>query len=164
MGKTKKDIEAVDGYEMPENYENDEGGVDLKKKYKPIYERYEDNKPEPKEEDIWAEQQLKIARPQFVKKDNKVTLDLLKDKKNELNNNEFLKVEKEELCLGDQIDFVKHEIMVDLRMKNMISQSKKIKKDKKSSKKNKKHKKSSKKHKKSSSRNNKKKDRKYSTS
>lgn len=158
--KTKKDIEAVDGYEMPDTWEGEDGTVDLKKRYKPIYERYEDNKPEPKEEDIWAEQQLKIARPQFVKKDNKVTLDLLKQQKIDSNNSEFIKVQKEELCLGDQIDFVKHEIMMDIKMKNMIPQNKKIKKEKKSSKKNKK----SKKDKKTSKKHRKKKGKKYSSS
>jgi pre-mRNA-splicing factor ATP-dependent RNA helicase DHX16 len=48
------------------------------------------------------------------------------------NKNEFVRVQKEELCLGNQINFVKHEIMIDLQKKNLIGKAqKKSKKDKK---------------------------------
>jgi hypothetical protein len=60
--KTKKDVEEVDSYQLPETYDGD-GQLDNRKRHKVIYERYDEIKQEPKEEDIWAEQQLKIARP-----------------------------------------------------------------------------------------------------
>lgn len=122
--KTQKDVEKIDSYQQPESYDDEDGG-DQKKRYKAIYERYEETKPEPKEEDIWAEQQLKIARPLAPG--------------NRLGEKEVISVKKEELNFGDQISFIKHEIMMDLNLKSQKDKQlkkktkKKLKKRKKPS-------------------------------
>ena len=112
--ETRNNLSNVDLYQMPENYEDDEGVVDLKKKYKVLYERYQDVEDSHgnKEEELWERHQVDKAQQRFGSR-----------KKHELTMQEMEKNKMELLSNG--IDFVKIDIMNELKKKLLKKKQKK---------------------------------------
>ena len=96
QGKTKD----VQQYKMPDAYEDEEGKLDKEKREKAMYGRYEEEKPEMNENQLWEKSQIDRANMHFGTQEKK------KPK------------EDFDLLLENQIDFIKVNIMDDLKHKD----------------------------------------------
>jgi len=98
QGKTRD----VQQYKMPDAYEDEEGKIDKDKKYKALYSRYEEEKQEMNENELWEKRQIDRANMHFG------TQQPAKKKEDE----------DYDLLLESQIDFIKVDIVDELKHKD----------------------------------------------
>ena len=122
----KKNNSDVDMYRPPENYETEDGKIDFKKKASVLFARYQDTRNEPREEEIWEQNQ--INRNKFKKPDAKY------GGSSNLENPAASSKEQTPGLGFAEIDFVKLEVI-----KEVKAQLEKRKKEKKHHKKSKRH-------------------------
>jgi len=99
--KQQTKTKDVQQYKMPDTYENEEGKLDKEKKYKVLYNRYEDEKQELNENQLWEKGQIDRASMHFGAQEG--------DKKAQ---------EDYDLVLESQIDFIKVDIIDELKHKD----------------------------------------------
>lgn len=91
-----------DGYHMPDTYEDERGLVDKNKREAALTARYEVEEEVKAEQEIWEEEQSKVAKVGFGAKDRKT-----RDEDSQY-----------QLLLDDQIDFISQEILKGTRKKS----------------------------------------------
>ena len=115
--KIKSGMKDVQVYKMPESFEED-GQLDLKKKHKVLYERYNDIKPEENEHEAWENKQIRNA------------------KLGKISQAEREEMAKKKLLEDCSMDFVKIDVMKELKDKMLRDKlRRKIKREKKREKK-----------------------------
>lgn len=127
---TRNNNTETDVYQLPETYEEDDGKVDLRKKYKTMYERYDEeskNNFGNKDEEAWEKDQVQKASLKFGSKAEK-----------ELSFEEAQ--ERKQALLSNGIDFVKIDLMKEIRERLRLKRlrRKKRKRERKKKKKEKK--------------------------
>jgi len=86
-------------YRLPDEYEDEEGRINKDKKFKILTSRYEEIKPEENEQQKWDKNQIHRATMKFGAEDEKK------------------KKEEYDLLVEDQIDFIKVDIMEEIKHK-----------------------------------------------
>lgn len=98
--RSRKDQDRVDGYQMPDSYEEvDDEGNRVHKKEELLTERYEEEEVFRSEQEIWEDTQTKMAKTQFGAEDK------LKVKKQEG------EVQDYEYMFEDQIEFISQQMI-----------------------------------------------------
>lgn len=134
--ETRNNAADIEAYRPPELYENDEGKIDFKKKANALFARYNEVKSEPKDDEIWERKQIERAQGKSHKSGSRSVMDDNKSTAAGTSLNDQMGL--------PEIDFVKLDIMNELKEK-LAKRKHKPKKDKKNKdeKKKKKHKKRS---------------------
>lgn len=117
---TRNNNTDTDTYQLPQTYEDEEGAVDLKKKYKTMYERYDESNKQSfgnRDEEAWEKDQVNKAQLKFGSKDEK-----------HLSFEEAQR--KKQALLDNGIDFVKIDIMKEIREKLRLKRLRKKKRRK----------------------------------
>lgn len=60
--ETKNNCADTEVYRLPDQYENEDGKIDYKKKHGVLFNRYNEVKHEPKEEEIWEKKQIERSK------------------------------------------------------------------------------------------------------
>jgi len=95
--KTRANISDVEVYKLPEMFDED-GSLDLKKKHKVLYERYQDVKLDEKEDEVWEKKQVGNASMSY----------LTEEERNLIKKKEFL---------SNSMDFVKLDVINEMKEK-----------------------------------------------
>jgi pre-mRNA-splicing factor ATP-dependent RNA helicase DHX16 len=113
--ETKGNTKDTEAYQLPEMYDDDDGMVNVQKRHEVLYKRYQDVKEDLREEEVWENEQVKKAKVQFS---------------NEFDRDTALK--KRQAILDNGIDFVKIDVMNELKSQLIEKKmKKKFKKEKK---------------------------------
>nr|CCA18013.1 predicted protein putative [Albugo laibachii Nc14] len=98
--RSRKDQDRVDGYQMPDSYEEvDDEGNRVHKKEELLTERYEAEEVFRSEQDIWEDTQTKMAKTQFGAEDK----DKVKKQEGEVQEYEYM--------FEDQIEFISQQMI-----------------------------------------------------
>jgi pre-mRNA-splicing factor ATP-dependent RNA helicase DHX16 len=97
--------EVVEGYHIPDGYENEDGKIDFKKRDEALYERYEEEAEVVTEQQAWEDTQVAYAKTEYGAKDRKKPAD------------------EYDYVFEDQIDFISQEMMTGKRSVEEIEEA-----------------------------------------
>jgi pre-mRNA-splicing factor ATP-dependent RNA helicase DHX16 len=107
LAQAKKRVkgEVIEGYHIPDGYENEDGKIDFKKRDEALHERYEEEAEVVTEQQAWEDTQVAYAKTEFGAKDRKKPSD------------------EYEYVFEDQIDFISQEMMAGKRSTEEIEEA-----------------------------------------